>query len=88
LAGLFGSLAAFPLVARILFPRTTAQLRRMLGGIVRTPNTELRLERIEPEPGSSDGHIGYSILEMADIVEGGLRAIGLASGWLGSPVEA
>ena len=74
---LAGSLAAFPMVARILFPRTTSRLRRLVGGIVSTPGTQLRIERIDPEPGSSNGQLGYSIDEMANIVEGGLRAIGL-----------
>lgn len=77
LAGLFGSLAAFPLVARILFPRTTAQIRRVFGSIVRTTSTELRLERRELDPGNENGSIGYSVDEMAEIVEGGLRAMGL-----------
>lgn len=76
-AGLLGSLAAFPLVARVLFPRMTAQIRRLFRKIVQTPVTELRLERLAPDPGSDDGHIGYSVDEMTDIVEGGLRAIGL-----------
>lgn len=78
LTGLLGSLAAFPLVARILFPRTTAQIRHLFSGIIRTPATELRLERTESEPGSDDGHIGYAVDEMAAIVEGALRAMGLA----------
>ncbi len=78
LTGLFGSLAAFPLVARILFPRMTAQIRRLFSDIIHTPSTELRLERIEHDPGSQQGHIGYSVDEMAAIVEGGLRALGLA----------
>ena len=78
LTGLLGSLAAFPLVARILFPRTTARIRRMYGSMVVTPGTELRLERTEDEPGSANGQIGYTVDEMADIVEGGIRAIGLA----------
>src|SRR5690606_22464532 len=43
-----------------------------------TPGTELRLERIHPEPGPTDGHLGYTVEEMADIVAGGLRALGLA----------
>ena len=77
LTGLLGSLAAFPLVARILFPRLTAQIRRQFGGIVQPPRTQLRIERIEPEPGSENGQLGYSVEEMAAIVEGGLRAIGL-----------
>lgn len=82
LTGLFGSLAAFPLVARILFPRSTARIRRLFGRMVRTPNTELRLERTEDQPGSENGQIGYSVDEMAGIVEGGLRAIGLANSGL------
>ncbi len=77
LTGLVGSLAAFPLVARILFPRTTAQLRRLFAGIVHTPGTELRIERIAAEPSSENGGLGYSVDEMANIVEGGLRAIGI-----------
>jgi uncharacterized protein YbcC (UPF0753/DUF2309 family) len=78
LTGLLGSLAVFPLVTRILFPRTTSQIRRLFGSIVHTPNTELRVERTEAEPGSGNGHVGYSVDEMANIVEGGLRALGLA----------
>jgi uncharacterized protein YbcC (UPF0753/DUF2309 family) len=86
LTGLLGSLAVLPLVARTLFPRTTAQIRRLFGGIIRTPSTELRLERIEQEPGSGFGSVGYTTEEMADIVDGGLRAIGLASRELYSPL--
>jgi uncharacterized protein len=74
---LVGSLAAFPIVARILFPRTTARLRRLVSGIVQPPGTQLRIERLDAEPGSSNGQLGYSLEEMANIVEGGLRAIGL-----------
>ncbi|MEZ6073584.1 MAG: DUF2309 domain-containing protein [Pirellulales bacterium] len=77
--GLFGSLAAFPLVARVLFPRTTAQIRHLFDVIVQTPATELRLERIESEPGAEGGHVGYSVVEMAGIVEGGLRAMGVVA---------
>ena len=78
LAGLLGSLTAFPLVARVLFPRASARIRRLFRSIVRTISTELRLERLEPVPGSENGGIGYSVAEMAGIVEGGLRAMGLA----------
>jgi uncharacterized protein YbcC (UPF0753/DUF2309 family) len=78
LTGLFGSLAAFPLIARVLFPRLTSRLNRLFGSFVRTPNTELEIERLEVAPGPENGHIGYAVEEMADIVEGGLRAIGLA----------
>lgn len=78
LAGLLGSLTAIPLVASILFPRTTAQIRRLFGAIVRTDRTELRLERTASEPGPEDGRVGYTVEEMADVVEGGLRSMGLA----------
>lgn len=78
LTGLFGSLAAIPLVARILLPRTTSRIRRVCGSIVRTSSTELQLERIcEPSSGEQEC-VGYSLTEMADIVEGSLRALGLA----------
>ena len=86
LIGVLGSFAAFPLVARILFPRTTAQIRRMFGEIIRTPSTELRLERTAEQPGSDNGHVGYSVEEMAGIVEGGLRALGLSQTELFSPL--
>ncbi len=77
LAGFLGSLAAFPLVARILFPRTTAKLRSVAGRIVEPPVTQLRIERLEDEPGSENGRLGYSVDEMANLVEGALRAMGL-----------
>jgi uncharacterized protein len=78
LAGLLGSLAAFPLVSRVLFPRTTARIRRRLGGMVGPAGTELHLERTKPDPGPGNGHTGYTVEEMADIVEGGLRSLGLS----------
>ncbi len=78
IAAVLGSLASFPLVARILFPRLTAQLRHLFGGVVRPPAvTQLQLERSEETPGSDDGHIGYSVQEMAAIVERLLRDMGL-----------
>ncbi|MFH1303388.1 MAG: DUF2309 domain-containing protein [Planctomycetota bacterium] len=84
--GLLGSLAAFPLVARILFPRTTAQIRRMFDRFVEPPITQLRLERMNAQPGPNNDQLGYSIAEMANIVEGGLRALGLAKPELFSPL--
>ncbi|WP_417376127.1 DUF2309 domain-containing protein [Gimesia maris] len=86
LTGLLGSLAAFPLVARILFPRTTAQIRRMFNRIVQPPITQLRLERMDDQSGPSNGQLGYSVDEMANIVEGGLRALGLAKPEFFSPL--
>ncbi len=78
LAAVLGSIASIPLVMRILFPRTAAQLRRLMGGFVRPPEvTMLQLERMADEPGPEGDAIGYRVGEMADIVEGLLRAIGL-----------
>jgi uncharacterized protein YbcC (UPF0753/DUF2309 family) len=76
-AGLFGSVATIPLVMRVLFPRSTAQVRRLFGHIVTPPMTSLQLERLEGEPGPAVGQLGFTIREMADIVEAILRAIGL-----------
>jgi uncharacterized protein len=77
LTTLAGSFAAFPLVARILFPRLTAQIRNLIGRIVEPPTTQLRIERVEPEAGFENGRLGFSVDEMTAIVEGVLRAIGL-----------
>jgi uncharacterized protein YbcC (UPF0753/DUF2309 family) len=80
-AGL-GVLASIPLVARVLFPRLTARVRRMAGGLVNPPPvTRLRLERTAPHPGPADDEIGFSIDEMADIGERLLRDIGLTAGF-------
>jgi uncharacterized protein YbcC (UPF0753/DUF2309 family) len=76
---LLGSLATFPLVARILFPRMTAQLRGLMGGFVKPPEvTRLHLER-DPEhaPGPSKEQLGFTVAEMASTVERLLRDIGL-----------
>jgi uncharacterized protein YbcC (UPF0753/DUF2309 family) len=76
-AGL-GVLASVPLVARVLFPRTTARLRRSVGEFVKTPPiTRLRLERLTAEPGPEGDQIGYSLEEMTNIGERILREIGL-----------
>lgn len=78
LAAAVGSVASIPLVTRILFPRFTAQMRGALGGLVKMPTeTALELERSAEEPGNGEGQIGYSIAEMAVIVERLLRDMGL-----------
>lgn len=82
LAAGFGVLASIPLVGRIMFPRLTARIRKQVGHFVKSPDlTELKLERAEPEPGPEPGQIGYSIAEMAGIVERVLWDIGLTSGF-------
>jgi uncharacterized protein YbcC (UPF0753/DUF2309 family) len=76
-AGL-GALAAIPLVARVLFPRLTAQIRKLASMLVQSPSTtRLRLERNDAEAGPDNGHVGYSLEEMVSIGERLLRDIGL-----------
>lgn len=80
-AGL-GVLASAPLVARVLFPRLTARIRRAFGRLVLPPpSTRLRLERTAPAAGPHEEQIGYSVEEMANISERWLRDIGLTSGF-------
>ena len=77
---LLGSLASIPLVARVLFPRFAARILRRFGQIVEPPMVrQLVLERTETEPAPQEGHIGFSVEEMADIVERVLQDIGLTS---------
>ena len=77
LAGLLGSLAAIPLVARILFPWLSARIRDLAGRIVIPSATELRIERIGEVPSASVDGLGFSVQEMADIVMSGMRSTGL-----------
>lgn len=78
LTGLFGSLASIPLVARVLFPRLTGRFRRVAESFVQPPPaTQLELEREHSEPGSDDGHVGFTVTEMASMSERLLRDIGL-----------
>jgi uncharacterized protein YbcC (UPF0753/DUF2309 family) len=77
ITGVFGSLATFPLVARILAPHITARIRSSMGGFVRPPATELHLQRESAEPGPAPESLGYTITEMAGIVVRILQDIGL-----------
>lgn len=80
LAALFGPLASIPLVMRVLFPRLTSRIRLRFGELMQPPPvTQLILERTDPLPGSSNGQIGFSVDEMAAIVERLLRDMGLTS---------
>jgi uncharacterized protein YbcC (UPF0753/DUF2309 family) len=80
LAAVLGPLASIPLVARILFPRHTARIRRLAGALVQPPPlTQLQIERQEAAPGPHAPGLGYTIAEMAGIVERLLRDAGLAN---------
>lgn len=78
-AGL-GVLASIPLVARVLFPRLTARIRKHASSFVEAPQvTRLNLERTAEPPGPEGGHVGFNLEEMANIGERVLRDIGLTS---------
>ncbi|MGB7325480.1 MAG: DUF2309 domain-containing protein, partial [Rubripirellula sp.] len=75
---MLGSFAAFPLVARVLFPHVTARIRRRAGRLVQPPLvTQLQLERYEEKAGGHQGHIGYNLDEMVGVVERLLQDIGM-----------
>ena len=77
-----GILASIPLVARVLFPRLTASIRRRAGQFVEPPQiTRLHLERKSATPGPTLDGIGFTIEEMANMGERLLRDIGLTSGF-------
>ncbi|MFK8114520.1 MAG: DUF2309 domain-containing protein, partial [Rubripirellula sp.] len=77
-AGITGSLATVPLVARVLFPHLTARIRRRFSSLLRPPPvTRLQLERYEEDPGPDNGQIGYSTNEMAGVVVRLLQDMGL-----------
>lgn len=81
LAALIGPLASLPLIARVLFPRLTARLRRMATQVIRPPRaTQLRLERAaDADRGPAEGQLGFTVAEMADVVGRLLQDIGLTA---------
>lgn len=74
--GIFGALATFPMVARIMAPRLTARIRGSMGTFVKPPATELHIERTAEQPGMDPESLGYSLDEMASIVVRILQDIG------------
>lgn len=78
LSAAIGVLATIPLVARTLWPRLTARIRRMFSGLVATPPaTRLQIERDAAEPHPEGGGIGYSVDEMSRIAMRALGDLGL-----------
>lgn len=77
ITGLFGTLATFPLVGRVLAPHVTSRIRDLIGSLVRPTATELHLEREFSTPGPERESQGYSTQEMAGIVVRILQDIGL-----------
>jgi uncharacterized protein YbcC (UPF0753/DUF2309 family) len=78
LVAMVGAVASAPMLMRLLQPRATARLRSSIGRLVTPPVTQLRLERLAPEPSGADS--GFSVQEMAEIVTSTLRSIGLTGG--------
>jgi uncharacterized protein YbcC (UPF0753/DUF2309 family) len=78
ITGTLGALASVPLVARVLFPRLTAMVRRALGRFVEPPaHSTLRLQRRDAPPGPEGPQVGFSPGEMADMAERLLRDVGI-----------
>jgi uncharacterized protein YbcC (UPF0753/DUF2309 family) len=78
LTAAFGVLASAPLIARVLFPRWTARLRKRIAGFLQPQAaTRLTLLRQEPMPGPDGGRLGFAVDEMAALAERQLRDIGL-----------
>jgi uncharacterized protein YbcC (UPF0753/DUF2309 family) len=77
-----GALASIPLVARVLFPRLTAQIRESIGRFVEPPpSTHLDLERGSQPPSADDGCHGFTLDEMTTLSERLLRDISLIEGF-------
>jgi uncharacterized protein YbcC (UPF0753/DUF2309 family) len=82
LTAVFGVFSSIPLVARVLFPRLTAWIRRMADAFIQPPLvTRLRIERTEETPGSEGERIGFNLDEMACLSERQLGDIGLTRGF-------
>jgi uncharacterized protein YbcC (UPF0753/DUF2309 family) len=79
-AVVLGVFAALPLVARPLFPWLTSRVRRVARRLMMSQHTRLRLERsLHPDTHGDDAlpHHGFTVDEMAGIVDRLLRDIGL-----------
>jgi uncharacterized protein YbcC (UPF0753/DUF2309 family) len=82
LSAVGGVLATAPLIARTLFPRLAARIRRMFGKfLLDPPATRLHLERQDAQPGTENGHLGFTLDEMTSTAERVLRDTGLTSGF-------
>ena len=78
LTAMFGAMASVPLVARILFPRLTARIRRSMGSLLHpAPLTQLSLERIEDQAADEGTQLGFTVDEMTEIVQRLLHDMGL-----------
>jgi uncharacterized protein len=82
LSAAFGPISTAPLVARVLFPRLAARIRRSADLLFRPPaGTIVEIERSADPPGPIPGHRGFTLEEMAELLERQLRDIGLTRGF-------
>lgn len=82
LTSMAGLAMTVPLVCRVLFPRTAARLREHFAGFHKVPaETALKLERLAGDPGSAEHQLGFTLDEMANIVERVLRDMGMTRDW-------
>ncbi len=78
LSGGLGAFASIPMVARVLFPRIAALVRKSAGRFIQPPEvTHIQVERKSPTPAPTEEGCGYSLEEMVNIGERQLRDIGL-----------
>jgi uncharacterized protein len=77
LSSFVGFFAGIPLLARTLFPRLTAMMRRSAGKWLDPPRTHLVLERTAAKPSEEPDGIGYTLEEMTNVSERLLRDIGM-----------
>lgn len=78
--GFLGAVATAPLVAGVMAPRNMARLRKLAHSIVaRQPDTDVVFERKSEEPGPTPDQLGFSAVEMANMVERMLTDIGLTT---------
>ncbi len=78
LTSILGSINAFPLVARVLFPRATARIRRTFGKLVHpSVATQLKLERDMDSEDDIESAEGFTLVEMADMVQRLITDIGM-----------
>ncbi|HMO13883.1 MAG TPA: DUF2309 domain-containing protein [Pirellulaceae bacterium] len=80
LTSFLGLLTTVPLMLRVLFPRFSARFRHKVSGLFAVPKqTYLQLERERADPGPDDRQVGFSLIEMVEMVERFLRDIGMVS---------
>lgn len=78
--GFLGAVATAPLVAGVMAPRNIARLRKLAHSIVaRQPDTDVVFERKSEEPGTTPDQLGFTTVEMANMVERMLTDIGLTT---------